>query len=241
MDYSTTSICRKVATIHEFFKFLYTERVIKNNPALYLLSPKKEKSLPKFLTQKEVLKIINVAESSSNNHFRRIGVMMKLMYACGLRVSELITLKANNINKNKKQILIKGKGDKERIVPIASSALEALNDYYSYRESFLKRGRESIWLFPSYSKYGHLTRDAFYKDVKKLAMEAGIEKEKISPHVLRHSFATHLLNNDVNLRSIQKLLGHSDIATTEIYTHITSKKIMDEVRTKHPLAKIDSI
>lgn len=239
--YATRTIARKVSSLREFFKFLYTEKEIKENPVLYLLPPKKEKLLPKFLVQKEVQKIIDVAEQSSKPEYRRIGTMIKLMYACGLRVSELISLKENNINFEKKQILIRGKGDKERIIPVAQSALDSLNDYNSYRDYFLKKGRKSVWLFPSYSESGHLTRNAFFKQIKKLSSVAGLDETKISPHVLRHSFATHLLNKGTDLRSVQKMLGHSDISTTEIYTHITSEKLMNEVRQNHPLARLEEI
>ena len=238
LGYATRSVARKVSSLREFFKFLYTEKAIKDNPTLYLLPPKKEKTLPKFLVQKEVESIIAVAEQSSKPEYRRIGTMIKLMYACGLRVSELITLKENSINFEKKQILIRGKGDKERIVPVAQSALDSLHDYNSYRDYFFKRGRKSIWLFPSYSETGHLTRNAFFKEIKKMAFAANLDKTKVFPHVLRHSFATYLLNKGTDLRSVQKMLGHSDISTTEIYTHITSEKLMDEVRRNHPLAKL---
>ena len=168
--YATRSIRRKVSVLREFFKFLYSENVIKDNPALYLSLPKKEELLPKFLVQEDILKLIEMAEKSNKPQYRRIGVMIKLMFACGLRVSELISLKENNINFEKKQILIHGKGDKERIVPVAQNALMSLEDYKNYRNYFLKRGRNSIWLFPSYSKSGHLTRDGFFKEIKKFAM-----------------------------------------------------------------------
>ena len=233
--YATRSIRRKVSVLREFFKFLYSENVIKDNPALYLSLPKKEELLPKFLVQEDILKLIEMAEKSNKPQYRRIGVMIKLMFACGLRVSELISLKENNINFEKKQILIHGKGDKERIVPVAQNALMSLEDYKNYRNYFLKRGRNSIWLFPSYSKSGHLTRDGFFKEIKKFAMLIGISKNKVSPHVLRHSFATHLLNKGTNLRSVQKMLGHADISTTEIYTHVISEQLITQIEKNHPL------
>ncbi len=235
--YAIRSIGRKVSVLREFFKFLYSENVIQDNPALYLSLPKKEKLLPKFLLQKDILKLIEISEKSNKPQYRRIGVMLKLMYACGLRVSELISLKENNINFEKKQILIYGKGDKERIVPIAQIALDALEEYRNYRNYFLKRGKNSIWLFPSYSKSGHLTRDGFFKEIKKFAMLGDFDKNMISPHVLRHSFATHLLNKGTDLRSVQKMLGHADISTTEIYTHVISEKLVEQVKENHPLFK----
>lgn len=236
--YAPRSICRKISSLREFFKFLYTEKLVKDNLAIYLMPPKREKSLPKFLSDAEVRKMIEIAESSSKPAIRRIGVMLILMYACGLRVSELVGLPENCISFEKKQILVRGKGSKERIIPVADKALNAVSDYYDYRDLFLKGGRRSIWMFPSQSKSGHLTRDAFFKEVKNLAVQAGIEPEKVSPHVLRHSFATYLLNHGADLRAVQKTLGHADITTTEIYTHITSEKLMNEVRSKHPLANL---
>lgn len=238
LSYSPKTIARKISALREFFKFLFSEKEIKENPAMSLRAPKQEKPLPKFLSEKEIRLLLDAAESHQNLAYKRIGVMLKLMYACGLRVSELVGLPENCINYEKKQILVRGKGSKERIVPVAEQALSAVSDYYNYREAFLKAGRRSIWLFPSASKSGHLTRDAFFKALKKLAGEAGLNVAKISPHVLRHSFATHLLNHQVDLRSVQKMLGHEDISTTEIYTHIISEKLIKEVQEKHPLAQI---
>lgn len=231
------TVARKLSAVREFFKFLYSEKEIKTNPAVNLLSPKQEKPLPKFLTNNEVKQLIDAAAADNRPAHRRMAVMLELMYACGLRVSELVSLPENCINFDKKQILVRGKGSKERIVPVADRALEAVSDYLTYREVFLKAGRRSIWLFPSKTSVsGHLTRDAFFKNIKDVAVKAKISPAKVSPHVLRHSFATYLLNHDADLRSVQKLLGHESINTTEIYTHIVSDKLMQTVRAKHPLA-----
>lgn len=238
LSYSPKTIARKISALREFFKFLYSEKEIKDNPAMSLRAPKQEKPLPKFLSEQEIRLLLDAAEKHQNMAYKRIGAMLKLMYACGLRVSELVGLPENCINYEKKQILVRGKGNKERIVPVADLALSAVSDYCNYRDVFLKSGRRSIWLFPSASKSGHLTRDAFFKAVKRLAAEAGLNAAKISPHVLRHSFATHLLNHHVDLRSVQKMLGHEDISTTEIYTHIISEELIKEVQEKHPLAQI---
>lgn len=239
MLYRPKTIARKISTLREFFKFLFSEKEIAENPAMNLLPPKQEKPLPKYLTEKEVQSLLEATAVHLSFSYKRIGVMLRLMYACGLRVSELVGLPENCINFEKKQILVRGKGSKERIIPVADEALQAASDYYEYRDEFLRAGRRSIWMFPSTSLTGHLTRDAFYKDLKKLAVEAGIYPSKVSPHVLRHSFATHLLNHGVDLRSVQKMLGHEDIATTEIYTHIISDKLIKEVQTKHPLASLN--
>lgn len=237
-QYSPKSIARKLSAIKEFCKFLYSEKIITDNPSSNILTPKQQKPLPKFLSAEEILKIIQTAFSKKDYRYWRIGVMIELMYATGLRVSELVGLPETSINYNKGLITILGKGSKERIVPIATRALSALQDYGDLRKEFIKNKKTSPWLFPSLiSTSGHLTRDAFYKDLKKLAIDCGIYPSRVSPHVLRHSFATHLLNNDADLRSVQKMLGHENITTTEIYTHITSQKLGDIIRKKHPLAQ----
>lgn len=237
-QYSPKSIARKLSAIKEFCKFLYSEKIITDNPSSNILTPKQQKPLPKFLSAEEILRIIQTAFSKKDYRYWRIGVMIELMYATGLRVSELVGLPETSINYNKGLITILGKGSKERIVPIAARALSALQDYGDLRKEFIKNKKTSPWLFPSLiSTSGHLTRDAFYKDLKKLAIDCGIYPSRVSPHVLRHSFATHLLNNDADLRSVQKMLGHENITTTEIYTHITSQKLGDIIRKKHPLAQ----
>lgn len=234
--YAAKSVARKVSAIRDYFKFLYSEKEIKTNPTANILTPKQEKPLPKFLSEDEMRRLIEAAESYDDFRHARLAVMLELMYACGLRVSELVGLPENCINFDRGQILVRGKGSKERLIPVAKEAMAKVSAYLGYRDQFI-RGRKSIWLFPSkQSQSGHLTRDAFYKYLKDLAPQAGIDAARVSPHVLRHSFATHLLNNDADLRSVQKMLGHEDIATTEIYTHILSDKLIEKVRKNHPLA-----
>lgn len=235
--YAPTSISRKISALNDFFKFLLSEKEIDANPMINIMSPKKGRRLPKFLTREEVDLMIEAAEHNPDARHKRTAAMLKLMYACGLRVSELVCLPLNCINFDRRQIIVKGKGSKERIVPVAEAALKEILAYLPVRESLLK-GKEKPFLFPSSSAGGgHITRDGFFKNLKNLAVLAGIPPEKISPHVLRHSFATHLLNRDVDLRSLQKMLGHEDISTTEIYTHILSDELLQEVQNKHPLAQ----
>ena len=235
--YAPKSMARKLSTLKDFCRFLYSEKVIDTNPAAHILTPKQEKPLPKFLSIEEIQQLIDAAFAKKDYRYWRIGVMIELMYATGLRVSELVGLPKNAINYNKKLVTLVGKGSKERIVPIAGRVIAALQEYLPLREEFIKKDSSSNWLFPSLTAVsGHLTRDAFYKDLKKLAADCGIYPSRISPHVLRHSFATHLLNNNADLRSVQKMLGHENIATTEIYTHIIPQKLGDVVRSKHPLA-----
>lgn len=236
-SYAPKSLARKLSAIKDFCKFLYSEKIIKTNPAAYILTPKQDKPLPKFLSVQEIKLLIEAAFAKKDYRYWRIGVMIELMYATGLRVSELVGLPENAINYNKGLITIFGKGSKERVVPVAESALQSLSEYIDLRREFIKKNSNSNWLFPSLTSIsGHLTRDAFYKDLKKLAVDCGIYPSRVSPHVLRHSFATHLLNNNADLRSVQKMLGHENITTTEVYTHITSQKLGDIVRRKHPLA-----
>lgn len=235
--YAPKSMARKLSTLKDFCRFLYSEKVISTNPAAYILTPKQEKPLPKFLSVEEIEQLIDTAFTKKDYRYWRIGVMIELMYATGLRVSELVGLPENAINYGKRLVTLVGKGNKERIVPIAVRVITALQEYLPLREEFIKKNSSSTWLFPSLTAIsGHLTRDAFYKDLKKLAADCGIYPSRISPHVLRHSFATHLLNNNADLRSVQKMLGHENITTTEIYTHIIPQKLGDVVRSKHPLA-----
>lgn len=239
--FAPKTLARKLSALREYFKFLFSEKEIRSNPTVNILTPKQEKPLPKFLTIKEIENLITTAKNHKNIIYQRLAVMLELMYACGLRVSELVSLPENCINYDKKQIIVRGKGSKERIIPIAERAIKEVLHYFEYRDCFLKEGRRSIWLFPSIlSSSGHLTRDAFFKGLKNLAAEAGIYPSKVSPHVLRHSFATHLLNNKADLRAVQKMLGHENIATTEIYTHIISDSLIKEVQKNHPLNKFKS-
>ena len=163
--------------------------------------------------------------------------MLELMYASGLRVSELVSLPENCINFDRRQVFVRGKGSKERVVPVAPAAIQAVFDYLEQRDCFIREGRRSIWLFPSKSsRSGHISRNTFFKRLKELAVKAGIYPSRVTPHVLRHSFATHLLNHNADLRSVQKMLGHESINTTEIYTHILSDKLLETVQKLHPLA-----
>lgn len=235
-NYTPNSICRKISAMKDFFKFLFSEKEIFQNPMNEIDAPKKEKNLPNFLSRQDVKELIKTAEHSDKFCFQRTYVMLKLMYACGLRVSELVSLPLNCINKEKKQILVKGKGSKERLIPIAEEAIECVMHWIDLRNCSDKN-KTKPFLFPSNnSVLGHITRDTFFKNIKKVAIEAGLDEEKISPHTLRHSFATHLLDYGADLRSVQSMLGHESITTTEIYTHVITKQITEEVFKNHPLA-----
>lgn len=234
---SPKTVARKLSAVREFFKFLYTEKDIKDNPAADALTPKQEKPLPKFLSEDEIKRLIAAAKECSGPKGRQMTAMLELMYASGLRVSELVSLPENCINFDRRQVFVRGKGSKERVVPVAPAAIQAVFDYLEQRDCFIREGRRSIWLFPSKSsRSGHISRDTFFKRLKELAVKAGIYPSRVTPHVLRHSFATHLLNHNADLRSVQKMLGHESINTTEIYTHILSDKLLETVQKLHPLA-----
>lgn len=234
---SPKTVARKLSAVREFFKFLYTEKDIKDNPAADILTPKQEKPLPKFLSEDEIKRLIAAAKECSGPKGRQMTAMLELMYASGLRVSELVSLPENCINFDRRQVFVRGKGSKERVVPVAPAAIQAVFDYLEQRDCFIREGRRSIWLFPSKSsRSGHISRDTFFKRLKELAVKAGIYPSRVTPHVLRHSFATHLLNHNADLRSVQKMLGHESINTTEIYTHILSDKLLETVQKLHPLA-----
>lgn len=227
---------RKLSALREFCRFLYIEKILPDNPAADASTPKQDKSLPKFLTPKQVKMLTERAKEHTDPSMRRIGTMISLMFAAGLRVSELVSLPENAVNHDKKQILIHGKGNKERIVPVAAFALDELNDYALYREDFIAKGETGNWLFPAKrGASGHISRSTFFQQLKKLAIECDLNPKLVSPHTLRHSFATNLLNHGADLRAVQKMLGHESIATTEIYTHITSSQLMEKVRRAHPL------
>ncbi|NMA32363.1 MAG: tyrosine recombinase [Alphaproteobacteria bacterium] len=225
---TATYIARKASALRGFYKFLISEKIITENPTEGLELPKRQKKLPKFLTEQEVELLISNAGDTRNSV--RLRAMLELLYASGLRVSELCGLPMTAILGDR--LLIHGKGAKERIVPIHDGAQEALAKWLKVRGD-----ENSKYVFPSASKTGYISRDGFYKILKKCAVLSGISPDRVSPHILRHSFASHLLANGANLRAIQTMLGHEDIATTQIYTHIMPDKLKEAVFTHHPMAK----
>ena len=230
---SASSVSRTISTLKSFYKFLQINRYTKNNPLGTISNPKTIKKLPKVLSEKEVDKLLDI---NLKTHFDyRNKAMLELMYSSGLRVSELINLKVNDIDLKNASVRIFGKGSKERIVPLDDYAIEALDNYIKYyRKSLFKHG-ENNYLF--LNNHGNkMTRQGFFKILQKIAKEKNIKSE-LSPHTLRHSFATHLLKHGADLRSIQELLGHSDISTTQIYTHITSERLQKNYEEFHPHGK----
>jgi integrase/recombinase XerD len=229
---------RKLSAIRQFHRFLFVENHRTDDPTQSLDSPKQRRSLPKLLEVREVDALIEAARAKPGAEGMRLVACLELLYATGMRVSELLTLPLSAIPPDRQSVIVFGKGSKERMVPIGRSAREALGDYLAVRESFLKqRTKGNRYLFPSRSKEGHLTRQRLTQLLKELALDAGIESGRLSPHVLRHAFASHLLEGGADLRAVQAMLGHSDIATTEIYTHVQSERLASAVREHHPLGK----
>ena len=230
---SVRTRARRLSCIHEFYRFAYSEGWIKLNPSDYLQSPKLPQSLPKYLTEDEILRLIQYAST----YDKRLYVLLEVLYATGMRVSELVGLPLGAFVSDERHLLILGKGGRERIVPLNNYAIEALEQWKKIRENDLLHNRKSKWLFPSEkSRLGHLTRDTFFKELKKLALMVGLNPDKVSPHVFRHSFASHLVAHDADLRSVQQMLGHSDISTTQIYTHILPDRLKKIVENSHPLS-----
>lgn len=221
-----SSIARKASALRGFYKFLMLEKIIDKNPAAGLEPPKREKLLPKLLTMEEIDLIISSAGDTRNA--TRLRAMIELLYASGLRVSELCTLPVTAIMPGR--LLVHGKGAKERMVPMHAGAERALAKWMAVRDA-----PDSKYVFPSRGASGHITRDGFFKILKKCAMLAGIDPTRVSPHVLRHSFASHLLAGGANLRAIQTMLGHEDISTTQIYTHVMPEHLIETVQNCHPL------
>lgn len=230
-DMNDRSISRNISCIRTFYKFLLTERVVTNNPSEFIELPKLKKTLPQVLSLEEVETLLDIQVVDA--YSARNKAMLELMYATGLRVSELISLKVTDVDLDEAILRTMGKGSKERVVPIGDYALKALDEYiYGYRMTLMK-GKVCDALFLNNHGRG-MTRQGFFKIIKKLAREKNIQTE-FSPHTLRHSFATHLLDSGADLRSIQELLGHSDISTTQIYTHVSNQLLKDNYQ-NHPHA-----
>jgi integrase/recombinase XerD len=249
---SPASRARRLSAIRQFFKFLAAEDIIVDDPAARLEAPKKPLSLPKTLSIAEVERLIEAARrrlAGTTGRERvsamRLACLLELLYATGMRVSELVSLPLSVLDGDPRLLTIKGKGGRERLVPLNAAARAALDAYLALSrdgdaEADIAPRLSSKWLFPSRSTTGYLTRQAFALELKALAPEAGIDPERISPHVLRHAFASHLLDRGADLRAVQQLLGHADIATTQIYTHVLEEKLRKLVLDHHPLARRDA-
>jgi integrase/recombinase XerD len=233
---ASATISRSLVSIRNFCRFLVQERIIPRDPSQQMEMPRQEKKLPKVLAMHEVERLLDAPKADSPGGARD-KAMLELLYATGIRVSELVSLKLEDVHLGLGYVRCIGKGSKERIIPLGRIAAQALDDYIRHwRHRLLKNGRRTDELFVNHLGTG-MTRQGFWKIIKKYAAEAGIRKE-ITPHTLRHSFATHLLENGADLRAVQEMLGHADISTTQIYTHVTRKQMKEIYDRTHPRAKM---
>ena len=230
---------RRLSTMRQFYKFLCAEGIRADNPVANLDSPQKQRTLPKVLSQDDVNRLLKTAregfEKKASLSSIRLLALLEMLYATGLRTSELLDLPKSAVQNSRQFIVIKGKGGRERIVPLSQQAKNVVSEYVRFLNKTSKFS-ESNWLFPSRGGSGRLSRVRLFQQLKALAVEAGINPKNISAHVLRHAFATHLLANGADLRSVQKMLGHADISTTQIYTHVLDERMKALVVEKHPLS-----
>jgi integrase/recombinase XerD len=237
--FEKTSLARKISTYTQFFDFLIEEKLIANNPIKNIKQPKLESKLPFIISVEDIQSLINNSKQDKSNFGIRLNCMIEIMYASGIRVSELVTMTLASLYQDKNFIIIIGKGNKERLIPISKDTQDTINNYLKIRKFFFNKNKEVKWLFPSkQSKVGHITRQRFSQLLSLLSNKAGLKIKKISPHKLRHAFASHLLANGADLRSLQQMLGHEDISTTQIYTHILDERLKQIVKDKHPLSKV---
>jgi integrase/recombinase XerD len=249
--FKSSSVARRLSALRHLFRFLLNERIRSDDPAAILSGPKRGRGLPKVLSIADVDRLLTRAkalteapEASPLQRLRamRLYCLLEVLYATGLRVSELVTLPLSASRRDISMIVVRGKGNKERLVPLNEASRQAMADYLAAINALKQAGQKkpagvSKWLFPSFGESGHLTRQHFARDLKELAASAGLAPRLVSPHVLRHAFASHLLHNGADLRIVQTLLGHTDISTTQIYTHVVEERLKSLVRDLHPLAE----
>ncbi len=242
--FKSSSLARRLSAVRQLYRFLYAEEKRVDDPAAVLEGPKRGRSLPKVLSIADVDALIAQARTDAENGERspaqrlravRLLCLLEVVYATGLRVSELVALPASAARREQHMLVVRGKGGKERLVPLNKEAKRAMAEYLDLRAE-AGRDSQSKWLFPSFGEQGHLTRQHFARELKAIGQACGIQPARLSPHVLRHAFASHLLHNGADLRVVQTLLGHADISTTQIYTHVLEERLKTLVRDLHPLA-----
>ncbi len=242
--FKASSLARRLSAVRQLYRFLYAEGKRSDDPAAVLEGPKRSRTLPKVLSIVDVDRLLKQARVNSENteqpptqrlRAARLLCLLEVVYATGLRVSELMALPASAARRDQRMLVVRGKGGKERLVPLNKEAKRAMADYLALRGG-AGRDAQSKWLFPSFGEQGHLTRQHFARELKALGQACGIAPARLSPHVLRHAFASHLLHNGADLRVVQTLLGHADISTTQIYTHVLEERLKTLVRDLHPLA-----
>ncbi|MET0967950.1 MAG: site-specific tyrosine recombinase XerD [Tardiphaga sp.] len=248
--FKSTTVARRLSALRHLFRFLLSERLRTDDPAAILSGPKRGRGLPKVLSIADVDRMLTQARAAAQNaaasaqqrlRDARLYCLLEVLYATGLRVSELVSLPLTAARRDARMIVVRGKGNKERLVPLNETAKQAMADYLAataeLQKAQPKKAAVSKWLFPSFGESGHLTRQHFARDLKELAQASGIQPRLVSPHVVRHAFASHLLHNGADLRIVQTLLGHTDISTTQIYTHVVEERLKSLVRDLHPLAE----
>lgn len=239
------TVARRLSALRQFYRYMVSENSRQDDPTSTIESPKQGRTLPKTLSESEVSQLIKTAATAGGAESTRLVCLLEMLYATGLRVSELVGLPLSALGDGNQFVVIAGKAGRERMVPLSDPAQRALRKYMDLRKQFIgsdeQKARQEKWVFPSRtSDSGHLTRQRFAQLLKDLARAAQIDEDRVSPHILRHAFATHLLSNGADLRSVQKMLGHADIATTQIYTHLMGEKLQKTVKDKHPLSKTGS-
>ncbi len=242
--FKASSLARRLSAVRQLYRFLYAEGKRTDDPAAVLEGPKRARTLPKVLSIADVDGLMTQARINADNaeqpvaqrlRSARLLCLLEVVYATGLRVSELVALPASAARRDQRMLVVRGKGEKERLVPLNQAAKRAMTEYLALRAA--AKAEASKWLFPSFGEQGHLTRQHFARELKALGLVCGIEPSRLSPHVLRHAFASHLLHNGADLRVVQTLLGHADISTTQIYTHVLEERLKSLVRDLHPLAE----
>jgi integrase/recombinase XerD len=238
-----SSAARRLSAVRQFHKFLYVEGYASSDPTAPVEGPRKARALPKVISVEDVERLLTAARERAEDgsgtpgarlRRLRLACLLELLYATGLRVSELVSLPRSAAKSRDRFLIVRGKGGRERLVPLTEPAREAARRYLSALERTVTKGG-AAWLFPAESESGHLSRQAFARDLKEAAGAAGLRADRISPHVLRHAFASHLLQNGADLRVVQELLGHADISTTQIYTHVLDERLKGMVRDLHPM------
>lgn len=238
-----TTAARRLSALRQFYRFLFAEGRRGDDPTAALASPRRGRPLPKILSEAEVETLLAAANAQSGREGLRLVALLETLYATGLRISELVALPRAAVARDPRVLVVRGKGGKERMIPLSEPARAALADYLAAErratdaEAVGRRRSADKWLFPSHGRSGHLTRQRVAQMLKALAVAAGLDPGKVSPHVLRHAFASHLLDHGADLRAVQKMLGHADISTTQIYTHVLDERLRTLVREHHPLAK----
>jgi integrase/recombinase XerD len=234
---AASTAARRLSALRQLHRFLYLEGERADDPTQTVDGPRRVRPLPRLLGQAEIEALIAAARARAGPSGVRLGALLELLYASGLRASELIGLPLSALGRDRQFLVVRGKGGKERLVPIGRAASAALDAYLTVRDSFVRGARDSPFLFPSRARQGYLTRQRLAQLLRELAPAAGLDPARISPHVLRHAFASHLLAGGADLRAVQLMLGHADIATTQIYTHVQGARLTAVVQAHHPLAR----